>query len=705
MEVVKNSNRRETKEATGTGQISDRDNECAGPRDGCSVNLCAGNAANSRTRLHSHCTSCSGHNSNLHSHSHSHFTLNDEEEMKEGLKELLPPVFGVIGIVFGFLLERMGYSAYRIPFLFAVVFSGYPVLRAGILALLSGRGADINLLTSIAGIGAVILGEWAEGAAVLTLFSLGEYLENKASEKTRRSIREVMDLAPPSARLKKNEKLVQVPAEEVVPGDVVVVFPGERISVDGNVVSGESAVDESAITGESTPIDKVPGSRVFAGSINGEGALEIIATRAFHDTTLARIITMVEEAQSKQAKSQRLVDVFAKYWTPGMLLLSIFVSFIIPLILHQAFRPWIYRGLTILLVSCPCSLVISTPVTVVAAIARAARGGVLIKGGIHLEDLARIRAVAFDKTGTITMGKMVVEDIVVAEGSYQEFVTEEDVLSLAASVESRSEHPLAKAVVEAAQVRGIDFVPAEGFVAVRGKGARAKVRNQEVYVGSHQLFRDVGMSIPKDLLALSDTMRATGKTVVFVGTNAKVHGIIGLQDAVRPEAAKALADLSENGLEIIMLTGDNKKTAQIVAPKVGFVNFQANLLPQDKIRAIDQLKQRFGYVGMVGDGVNDAPSLAEASVGIAMGQGADVALETSDVALITPDLRKVGWAIRLAQSARKLIVQNVAFSVLVKLLAVVMVFGGILPLWLAVLADSGASVIVTLNGLRILGHK
>ncbi len=614
----------------------------------------------------------------------------------------MPPLFGVIGIGIGFVLHRLGYSAYRIPYLIAAVVAGYPVARAGLKALFSGEGANINLLTTVAGIGAMALGEWAEGAAVLTLFSIGEYLEEMAGERTRKSIREVMDLSPLKARLKVGEKFSEVPADTVIPNDIVVVLPGEKIPVDGEILAGESSVNQSPITGEPVPVDKFPGSTVYAGSLNGEGTLDILVTKMPQDTTLARIITMVEESQSKKAKSQRLVDNFAKYWTPLMLGLSLVVAIGVPVIFKQGFRPWIYRGLTVLIVSCPCSLVISTPVTVVASIARAAKNGVLIKGGVHLEQLGHIKALGFDKTGTITESKVVVNQVLSLVDSE---ATTDDILAMAAAVESRSDHPLAKAIVEEVNSRGIDFISGKDFTSVRGKGTYATLNNQKIYVGSPDLFRDNNIEFSDDLSAKADGFREQGKTVVFVGNSRKILGMIALSDAIRSEAKEAISQLRAKDTEVVMLTGDDIKTARVVAQQVGIGNVKANLMPQEKLAVIDKLVSEYGSVAMVGDGVNDAPSLAAATVGIAMGKGADVALETADVALMTSDLRSIPWTLDLAKKTRNLIVQNVSFSVAIKLLALVMVFGGVLPLWLAVLADSGAAVIVTFNGLRILGFK
>ena len=660
----------------------------------CSCSQGRGKLHHSHTHLHVYESGCDCN------HSHA-ITLAHREGERGSVRELLPPLLGIIGIVFGFVLRRLGYSAYKIPYMIAAVAAGVPVARAGLGALVSGKGADINFLTTVAGVGAMVLGEWAEGAAVLTLFSIGEYLEQKAGERTRKSIRDIMDLSPLTARVKLGDRFSVIAAGEVVPGDTVVVFPGEKIPVDGEVVSGASSVDQSHITGESIPVDKQPGSQVFAGSLNGEGTLDILVTRMPGDTTLARIIAMVEQSQHQRARSQRLVDTFAGYWTPLMLVLSVALAAGVPLLLNQAWRPWVYRGLTVLIVSCPCSLVISTPVTVVASIARAARNGVLIKGGTYLEALGTVKAVAMDKTGTVTQGKLTVDQVILRPGNS---VTAGDLLGIAAAVESRSEHPLARAIVDEAQAKGVRFVPGENFTSIRGKGAYATVNNETAYVGSENLFAGLGIDMPAYLQETADKFRSQGKTVVFVGSGRDVLGAVCLSDAIRPEARDAISELLEKGKEVVMLTGDNRATAAVVAAEAGIGKVEAGLMPGDKIAYIRKLVDEFEHVAMVGDGANDAPSLAAASVGIAMGKGTDVALETAGIALMKNDLRTVPWAIGLAGKARSLIVQNVAFSIAIKLLALVMVFGGVLPLWLAVLADSGAAVLVTFNGLRILRH-
>ena len=632
-------------------------------------------------------------------HGHVHDKVELTEEHEHG-GSVAPVLVGAAGIALGFSLQRMGVSWFWVSYLVGALFAGYPVAKEGLQALIAGAGADINLLTSVAGVGALALGEWAEAAAVLTLFSVGEYLEERASVRARKSIGELMDLSPRTARVKRGDELVEIAAEEVEPGEVVVVFPGDRIPVDGSVQKGESAVNQAPITGESVPVDKGPDDQVYAGSINGEGALEVLSTRTAEDTTIARIVSMVEDAQSKKAKSQRLVDSFARYWTPAMIGLSVLVGVGAPLLLRVPFRPWVYRALTVLIVSCPCSLVISTPVTVVAAIARAARNGVLVKGGIHLEDLGRVRAVAFDKTGTLTQGRIVVQQVVPAPG-----VSEDEVIRLAASVEARSEHPLAKAVLNLASQRGVSFTAGEHFASIKGKGAKARVVDRNVYVGNPLLFSEIDVDIPAAMKDRAASLRQEGQTVVYVGSGNVLSGFIGLTDAIREESVAALGRLQEMGVSVTMLTGDEEATARAVAARTGVRSFRAGLLPGDKQAAIAGMREEFGTVAMVGDGINDAPSLAAADVGIAMGHGADVALETADVALLTNDLEKVAWSISLGRRSRGLILQNVAFSVALKMAALIAVLGGVLPLWLAVLADSGAAVLVTLNGLRVLAHK
>lgn len=632
--------------------------------------------------------------------SHSHDIILSEHVSKEfSFVNLLPSLFGIVGIIMGLILKHLGHSFYPIPLLAATVIAGYPVAKEGLKTLLSGHGLDINFLTTVAGIGAVILGEFGEAAAVLTLFSIGEYLEERAEDRSRKSIREMMELAPMTARIKSGDVLMEIPAERISPGDIVYVLPGEKVPVDGQVLSGRSHVDESVISGESMPVDKEEGSIVFAGSFNLEGSLEVCVTKPSYDTTLAHIIEMIEEAQSKKAESQKIVDRFARIWTPLMLALSLILAVLVPVVFRQEFRPWIYRSLTVLIVSCPCSLVISTPVTVVASITRAARDGILVKGGIHLEQLGRIRAVALDKTGTITQNKVVVEQILPLGKE-----TVESLLFNAATVECTSEHPLAKAIVEEAQKREIEVDFPDEFKAIPGKGAIAISSDRTILAGNENLFSEQGIEIPMLIKSEADRFKEKGKTVVYVGVESDILGMLVLSDQIRPEAPEAISQLHQRGIETIMISGDDAKTAAAVAAEVGISQVYAGLLPYEKVDLIEELKREWDYVAMVGDGINDAPSLAEATVGIAMGSGTDITLETADVVLMRPDLLMIPTAIDIAKQSTGLITQNISFSVAVKLLALVAVFAGTLPLWLAVLVDSGAAVVVTFNGLRILRY-
>lgn len=632
--------------------------------------------------------------------SHSHDIILSEHASKEfSFVNLLPSLIGIVGIIMGLILKHLGHSFYPIPYLAATVIAGYPVAKEGLKTLLSGHGLDINFLTTVAGIGAVILGEFGEAAAVLTLFSIGEYLEERAEDRSRKSIREMMELAPMTARIKSGDVLMEIPAERISPGDIVYVLPGEKVPVDGQVLSGRSHVDESVISGESMPVDKEEGSIVFAGSFNLEGSLEVCVTKPSYDTTLAHIIEMIEEAQSKKAESQKIVDRFARIWTPLMLALSLILAVLVPVVFRQEFRPWIYRSLTVLIVSCPCSLVISTPVTVVASITRAARDGILVKGGIHLEQLGRIRAVALDKTGTITQNKVVVEQILPLGKE-----TVESLLFNAATVECTSEHPLAKAIVEEAQKREIEVDFPDEFKAIPGKGAIAISSDRTILAGNENLFSEQGIEIPMLIKSEADRFKEKGKTVVYVGVESDILGMLVLSDQIRPEAPEAISQLHQRGIETIMISGDDAKTAAAVAAEVGISQVYAGLLPYEKVDLIKELKREWDYVAMVGDGINDAPSLAEATVGIAMGSGTDITLETADVVLMRPDLLMIPTAIDIAKQSTGLITQNISFSVAVKLLALVAVFAGTLPLWLAVLVDSGAAVVVTFNGLRILRY-
>jgi len=586
-------------------------------------------------------------------------------------------------------------------YLAAIVIGGFATVRKAVFSFMR-LDFNMNVLMTIAVTGAVLIGEWSEGAAVAFLFSVSETLESYTIDKARQSIRSLMEIAPRIATVIRNGREMEMPVDEIKPGDVLLVRPGEKIAMDGTVVSGHSSVNQAAITGESIPVEKAGGDPVFAGTLNQQGAMKIQVTRLASDSAIARIIAMVEEAQSRRAPSQAFVDRFARYYTPAVMVLAAGISIIPPLFFAEPWISWVYRGLALLVVSCPCALVVSTPVAIVSAIGNAARHGILIKGGIYLEEAGSLSVVAFDKTGTLTRGTPEVTDIITAPGD----TGEDEVLKTAASVEKLSEHPLAKAIVNEALSRGIIDGEAAGFEAITGKGARANLGGRDVLVGSPRLLRENNFEL-SDWEAGITRLQSEGKTAILVGMAGKIAGIVGVADTLRENSADAVRLLKAGGIKkTVMLTGDNAPTASAIAKKAGVDEYMADLLPGDKVAAISRLRDKYGKVAMVGDGVNDAPAMATATVGVAMGgAGTDTALETADIVLMADDLSRLPFAIQLSRAALRVIKQNIAFAVAIKLVAVLLVFPGWLTLWLAILADMGASVIVTMNGIRLMGIK
>ena len=587
----------------------------------------------------------------------------------------------------------------------AIVSGGWLVFRRAIASLRS-RSMDMNVLMTVAVLGAAGIGEWAEGAAVVFLFSVGGMLESRSLARTRRSIRDLMDLSPQVARVLRADAEVEIPAGEVVPGEIMVVRPGERLALDGAVVAGSSAVDESPITGESVPVDKSDGDAVFAGSLNTSGRLEVTVTAAASDSTLARIIFMVEEAQSAKAPSQQLVDRFSRYYTPAVVALAVFIALVPPAagaLLGQVwggFGEWFYRALVMLVVSCPCALVISTPVSIVSAITRATRDGVLVKGGVHLESAARIRAVAFDKTGTLTCGTPEVTDVIALdEGDTA------GILNVAAILETHSNHPIARAVVRAAD-SGNGRPAVSEYEDVPGGGVRGVVDGVPYAVGNPAFALSEGAATV-DLASAVERLENHGRTVLVLVEDGRATGVIGVADQVRPEARSAVAELLRGVIgHAVMLTGDNERTAAAVAEHAGVPEYRARLLPHGKVDAVKHLQERYGPVAMVGDGINDAPALAASDLGIAMGAaGSDTALETADVALMSDDLAQLARFFSLGRRTVAIIRQNVAVSVLVKLAVLILAMTGTATLWMAVFADTGVSLLVTLNGMRLLARR
>ena len=557
---------------------------------------------------------------------------------------------------------------------------------------------DINVLMLVAVIGAMFIGEWSEGATVTFLFAFAQILEARSMDRARNAIRALMDLTPPEAVVRRGGQEARVGVDDVRIADILLVRPGEKIPLDGVVVAGTSPVNQAPITGESLPVEKSAGDDVFAGTINGYGALDIRVTHLRQDTTLARIIALVELAQAQRAPTQAFVERFARYYTPAVIALAIGIAVVPPFVLGQPLDTWFYRALVLLVISCPCALVISTPVSVVSAIATAARRGVLIKGGVHLERVGAVRCVAFDKTGTLTKGvPHVVEVIPLNETAIDE------ILEIAAGLEARSEHPVGRAILARAIESDIAVPAAVEFQSIPGRGAEAVVAGHPALVGNHRLIEERGLC-DAAIHSKLDALAASGRTAVLVAREGRPLGIIALADRTRESGRDAIELLRRQGVErVVMLTGDNQASADSLAREVGIDETHAELLPHDKVAVVHTLKQTYGTVAMVGDGVNDAPALAAADVGIAMGvAGTDAALETADIALMADELLKIPFVIRLGRATLRNIQMNVTLSLGLKGIFLALAVMGSATLWMAVVADMGASLLVIANGMRLL---
>lgn len=587
-------------------------------------------------------------------------------------------------------------------FISAIVIGGFSLFTEGIKDLLK-LNFSMEVLMTIAIIGASIIGEWAEGSIVVILFAVSEALERFSMDKARQSIRSLMDIAPKEALIRRNNEEKMINVSDIQIGDIMVIKPGQKIAMDGVVIKGHSAVNQAAITGESVPIEKQNKDEIFAGTLNGEGILEVEVTKHVNDTTIAKIIHLVEEAQGERAPAQAFVDNFAKYYTPSIMAISALIIIIPPLFFGGDWNKWLYQGLSLLVVGCPCSLVISTPVSIVSAIGNSAKNGVLVKGGIYLEEIGGLKAIAFDKTGTLTKGTPSVTDFVVSDTNQ-----ENQYLSIISALEILSQHPLASAILKEADRRESNYqmIDIMNFKSVTGKGIKGDYQGTTYFVGSPKLF-DSELIRQASVMKNYEKLQEQGKTVMIFGTAQNILAIIAVADELRKSSSEVIAKLHQLGIEhTIMLTGDNIRTAKSIGEQVGVTDIKGDLMPQDKLDYIKELKEKYGKVAMVGDGVNDAPALASATVGIAMGgAGTDTALETADVALMGDDLQKLPFIVNLSRKTLKIIKQNITFSLSIKLLALLLIIPGWLSLWIAIVADMGATLLVTLNGLRLMKQK
>lgn len=559
---------------------------------------------------------------------------------------------------------------------------------------------DMNFLMVTAVIGAFVIGEWFEAATVAFLFALSLLLEHWSVERARNSIGSLLDLAPATVRFRdSNRNDVQEKAVEEVPlGAIVLVRPGERIALDGEVVSGQSSVNQAPITGESMPVLKEPGNQVYAGTINQDGALEFRADRRADETTLARIIRLVESAQARRANTQQWVDRFSTRYTPIMLVFAVALALLSPPLAGLSWSEGVYRGLVLLVIACPCALVISTPVSIVSALTAAARHGILIKGGLYLEAAGHLQVLALDKTGTLTTGQPEVQTLVTLNGH-----SERQLLELAAALESSSEHPLARAILRRAKQVGIEVVPAQQFRAFPGKGGEGTIGGRLFWIGSHRMLHDKFQETP-EIYARAAEIEDAGHSVVVLGNDTHVCGLISIADSLREDISQTVSEIREAGIRrIVMLTGDNAGTAKAIAAETGIEEYSCELLPEDKVEAIGRLVRENRSVAMVGDGINDAPAMAAATFGIAMGtMGTDAALETADMALMSDDLSKIPWLIRHSRRTLRNIQQNIGFALGLKAVFIVLTLLGMATLWMAIAADMGATLLVVFNGLRLL---
>ena len=635
-----------------------------------------------------------------HGHDHAH---GDEELFAEGKPLIANRPIQIIlasGILFvlGHIFEWLSFSptVVTVTYMLGAIIAGYEIAILAYKSLVNRHTIGPAMLVCIACVASFIIGHPEEGAAVTFLYYIAEFLEDLAEYRAERSIKSLVEIAPDTARVKVGDKEEIKNVDEVNIGDIVIVKPGDKVPLDGEVVSGSSSINQASITGESVPVLKEVGDEVFSGTVNEDGYLEIRVTTEAKDSVISKIVNLVKRSQLHRSETETLVERVAKYYTPIMMIGAICVAFIPPLVFGWDLTDWVYKALSLLVISCPCAFLISTPVGMVSAITSATRNGVIIKGSTYVEEMRNVKAVIFDKTGTLTEGKLKLSEVEVLDESY----TKESIVEIAASLESQSSHPIAQAVVDYAEENNIGFDTIDDFKNVPGKGIVANIGGEQFYAANESLIEGSNFDISKDDI---NRYSSEGKTLIFVGNSKNVLGIITVSDKIRDNASEVIADLRNQGVQTIMLTGDNKHAAKSVASEIGIDYVYSNLMPEDKLNLLDTIRNKFGDVAMVGDGINDAPALARSNIGIAMGAaGSDVAIETADIALMQDDISKLPYLFALSNKTMGIIKQNISIAILVKLLCVILAVMGIITLMMSVgFGDLGLTILVILNSFRI----
>ena len=690
----------------------DHDHEHEHKEDSCSDPDCGCNDEHEHHHDHDHdddvefslcaCPDCADDDDHGHDHGHDH-AHGDEELFAEGKPLIANRPIQIIlasGILFvlGHVFEWLSFSptVVTVTYMLGAIIAGYEIAILAYKSLVNRHTVGPAMLVCIACVASFIIGHPEEGAAVTFLYYIAEFLEDLAEHRAKRSIKSLVEIAPDTARVKVGDKEEIRNVDDVNIGDIVIVKPGDKVPLDGEVILGSSSINQASITGESVPVLKEVGDEVFSGTVNEDGYLEIKVTTEAKDSVISKIVTLVKRSQLNRSETETLVERVAKYYTPIMMVAAICVAFIPPLVLGQNLVDWVYKALSLLVISCPCAFLISTPVGMVSAITSATRNGVIIKGSTYVEEMRNVKAVIFDKTGTLTEGKLKLSDVEVLDESY----SKDDIVKIAASLEYQSSHPIAQAVVSYADENNIMFDVIEDFRNVPGKGIVANINGEQFYAANEALIEGSSFDISRDQI---NKYSSEGKTLIFVGNAQKVLGIITVSDKIRENASEVIADLKNQGVQTVMLTGDNKLAAKSVASEIGIDYVYSNLLPEDKLNLLDTIRNKFGDVAMVGDGINDAPALARSNIGIAMGAaGSDVAIETADIALMQDDISKLPYLFALSRKTMGIIKQNISIAILVKLLCVVLAVMGIITLMMSVgFGDLGLTILVILNSFRI----